>query len=82
MKQASLLALSTFYKEGFRTTYAANFVMNGGEIYVLSKLLGHKSVDITINNYAHLHPEHFQKSANVVNFGVSEESSTHLALCP
>jgi integrase len=42
---------------GLRHTFAATFLMNGGDIYTLSKLLGHKSVNTTINYYGHLSSE-------------------------
>lgn len=37
-----------------RTTFASNFMMNGGNIYTLKKLLGHTSVRVTEESYADL----------------------------
>lgn len=57
---------------GLRDTFSANFLMNGGNIFVLSKLLGHKSVNTTISYYGHLSSEFMASTINIVNFGESE----------
>lgn len=44
-----------------RHTYASHFMMDGGNILVLQKLLGHSSLAMTMR-YAHLAPEHLQES--------------------
>ncbi len=51
-----------------RTTFASNFCMNGGDIYALSKILGHSNVEITQKKYAHLHPKFLEREINIVNF--------------
>lgn len=56
---------------GLRHTFSANFLMNGGNIFTLSKLLGHKSINTTIDNYGHLSHEFMAASANIVSFGES-----------
>lgn len=38
----------------FRHTFATRFLQRGGDIYILSKILGHASVAITESVYAHL----------------------------
>lgn len=38
----------------FRHTFATRFLQRGGDIYILSKILGHASVAITERVYAHL----------------------------
>src|SRR5690606_29392617 len=53
-----------------RHTFASHFMMNGGNIYDLQKILGHTSLEMT-QRYAHLAPEHLVQAANVVNFGSS-----------
>jgi integrase len=40
-----------------RHTFASHFVMNGGNILVLQKILGHASLTMTMR-YAHLAPDH------------------------
>lgn len=51
-----------------RHTFASHFVMNGGDLYVLQKLLGHHSVTMT-ERYAHLSLDHLEGAAGVVEFG-------------
>lgn len=40
-----------------RHTFASHFILNGGNILVLQKILGHSSINITMR-YAHLSPDH------------------------
>ena len=49
-----------------RHTFASHFVMRGGSIPVLQKLLGHKNISMTMR-YAHLSPEHKRQSVNLLN---------------
>ncbi len=51
-----------------RTTYASNFVMAGGDIFALSKLLGHTSVEMTAKKYAALHPRFMKEVVQTVQF--------------
>lgn len=44
-----------------RHTYASHFMMNGGNILVLQRVLGHSSLAMTMK-YAHLAPDHLQES--------------------
>ena len=44
-----------------RHTFASHFIMNGGNILVLQKLLGHSSLAMTMR-YAHLAPDHLQEA--------------------
>lgn len=44
-----------------RHTFASHFMMNGGNILVLQKILGHSSLTMTMR-YAHLAPEHLQEA--------------------
>jgi len=48
-----------------RHTFASHFMMNGGNILVLQKLLGHSSLTMTMR-YAHLAPDHLQE-ARILN---------------
>lgn len=41
-----------------RHTFASNWVMNGGDIFKLQKILGHQSIEMTMR-YAHLSPHAF-----------------------
>lgn len=44
-----------------RHTFSSHFMMNGGSILVLQKILGHQSLTMTMR-YAHLAPEHLQEA--------------------
>lgn len=44
-----------------RHSFASHFMMNGGNILALQKLLGHHSLTMTMR-YAHLSPEHLQEA--------------------
>ena len=44
-----------------RHTFASHFMMNGGNILVLQKVLGHASLAMTMR-YAHLAPDHLQEA--------------------
>ncbi|MES1983211.1 MAG: tyrosine-type recombinase/integrase [Pseudomonadota bacterium] len=44
-----------------RHTFASHFMMNGGNILVLQKILGHSTLTMTMR-YAHLAPEHLQEA--------------------
>lgn len=43
---------------GLRHTFASHWVMNGGDLFKLQKILGHKNVQMTMR-YAHLAPDAF-----------------------
>ncbi|WP_052701831.1 tyrosine-type recombinase/integrase [Marinomonas sp. S3726] len=45
-----------------RHSFASHFIMNGGNILTLQKILGHSSITMTMR-YAHLAPEHLQAAA-------------------
>jgi len=44
-----------------RHTFASHFIMNGGNILVLQKILGHHSITVTMK-YAHLAPDHLNET--------------------
>lgn len=52
-----------------RHTFASHFVMNGGDILTLQKILGHSTIMMTMR-YAHLSPNHLDqaKQLNPLNF--------------
>lgn len=51
-----------------RHTYASHFMMNGGNIYDLQKILGHSDVQTTMR-YVHLAKEHILSKAALVVLG-------------
>lgn len=44
-----------------RHTFASHFMMNGGNILTLQRILGHANVTMTMR-YAHLSPDHLQEA--------------------
>ncbi|WP_456238101.1 tyrosine-type recombinase/integrase [Marinobacterium alkalitolerans] len=48
-----------------RHTFASHFMMNGGNLLTLQKVLGHGSIQMTMR-YAHLSPDHY---IEVINLG-------------
>lgn len=50
-----------------RHTFASHFLMGGGNIYDLQKILGHSTVQVT-ERYTHLIPEHLQGKTEVLGF--------------
>jgi len=52
-----------------RHTFASHFVMNGGSLLALQKILGHSSLAMTMR-YAHLAPDHMQ---DVLTFGPARD---------
>ncbi|WP_394792468.1 tyrosine-type recombinase/integrase [Rhodoferax sp.] len=47
-----------------RHTFASHFMINGGNILALQKVLGHQSLTMTMR-YAHLSPEHLQETRHL-----------------
>jgi len=51
-------------RHALRHTFASHFMMNGGNIITLQRILGHSSLTMTMR-YAHLAPEHLQEAKNL-----------------
>lgn len=69
------LADVTFHT--LRHTFASHFMMRGGNLYELQKLLGHKDITMTMR-YAHLSPEHLRASMERME-GITPAFSTSSA---
>lgn len=68
-----------------RHTFAAHFMMNGGNILVLQKILGHHDISMTMR-YAHFAPEHLDTAINFnplakLNSG-DKKAAAHTLPCP
>ena len=63
-----------FRLHDLRHTFAGLFLASGGDIFKLSKILGHSSVAITQQVYAHLHPDAFAEDYSRVSFAMPETS--------
>jgi integrase/recombinase XerD len=58
-----------------RHTFATRYLQGGGDIYVLSKILGHSSVKMTEANYAHLVKEDLVERSRHVQLRMATGSS-------
>ncbi|NWO55704.1 tyrosine-type recombinase/integrase, partial [Chromohalobacter israelensis] len=61
-----------------RHTFASHFMMNGGNLLALQKILGHQSVQMTMR-YAHLSPDHL---AEAVKLGPKIERGQNVDTVP
>lgn len=59
-KYAKRIGLSDIHPHVFRNNFAKRFLMSGGDIYTLSRLLGHSSVTVTEQAYGYI-PEKNEK---------------------
>lgn len=57
-----------------RHTYASQYMMNGGNVFDLQKILGHTKVEMTMV-YAHLSPQHLRKAVDTVRFSAEGNMS-------
>jgi integrase len=57
-----------------RHTFAAHFVMRGGNILTLQKILGHASINMTLR-YAHLAPDHLKEAVSLNPFSTPPRQS-------
>jgi integrase len=60
-----------------RHTFASQWVLDGGDIFRLSKILGHSNVMITQKVYAHLAPEAWEQDYHRVGFNVPEMGTVY-----
>lgn len=58
-----------------RHTYASHFIMNGGNILTLQRILGHSDIKMTMR-YAHLAPDHLRDAVTLGPMGKMESSQS------
>ncbi len=63
--------IEKFTAHAFRDTYATRFIENNGNPQTLKKLLGHSSLAMTMDLYAHVLPNTKQKEAENINFDIA-----------
>jgi integrase len=57
-----------------RHSFASLFLLDGGDIFKLSRILGHSSVTITEKTYAHLRPDAYSEDYARVRFRMPEDA--------
>lgn len=60
-----------------RHTFASNYMMAGGNVFDLQKLLGHTKIEMTMI-YAHLSPNHLQGSVKFMGGGNDPQLDTNI----
>lgn len=60
-----------------RHTFASHWVLDGGDIFRLSKILGHSSVVVTQRTYAHLSPDAWEQDYHRVSFVAPEQGAVY-----
>ncbi len=71
--------IKDFHLHDLRHTFASHLVMAGVDITTVSRLLGHKSLTMTLR-YSHLAPEHMSKAVDILDSAINGKTiSTKLA---
>ena len=65
------VGVAPFGPHTLRHTFATRYLQGGGDIYILSKILGHASVEVTQKVYAHLKTRDLAARSVGVELGVS-----------
>jgi integrase len=60
-----------------RHSFASHWVLDGGDIFRLSKILGHSSVVVTQKTYAHLIPDAWEQDYHRVAFVLPEQGAVY-----
>ncbi len=58
--------IKPIHAHGLRHSFSANYLMSGGSIWDLSKILGHYSVNITEEYYAHFSLDHIRNRMRII----------------
>ncbi len=64
-----------------RHTFASHFMMGGGNILALQRILGHSSLTMTMR-YAHLAPDHLQEAVNLNPLALLARRLSHAKVDP
>ena len=67
LKKSGIKGWECFNVHTLRHTFASHLVMDGSDLYAVSKLLGHSSVAVT-QMYAHLAPDYLRISVDRLKY--------------
>jgi integrase len=67
--------IKDFVFHSLRHTFASHLVMAGVDLTTVSRLLGHKSLTMTLR-YSHLAPSHMVKALDVLDSSLNEKANT------
>lgn len=71
-KACDLAGVKRITPKGMRTTFGANYMMSGGNLWDLQKELGHADIKTTEKHYAKFSKGHIQDRAGIVEFGAGK----------
>ena len=66
--------LDDFRFHDLRHTFASHWMMSGGDLFKLQRILGHKSIEMT-QRYSHLSPDAFVSDHSRVDFKILHKNS-------
>ena len=67
----------TFHFHNLRTTFASWLLMEGVDVYIVSRLLGHSDVSVTAKHYANVRDEYMLRTLNQQSLKVMTEFSAN-----
>ena len=62
--------IEPFTSHAFRDTFATRYIEQGGNMNTLKEILGHSSITITMDIYAHVLPDTKQEEMNRINIAI------------
>ena len=69
--------IKDFHFHDLRHTFASHLVMAGVDLTTVSRLLGHKSLTMTLR-YAHLAPAHMTKALEILDSTLNDKPTAQL----